>query len=62
MQDKIFAAVSMGGLVVFMGIVGWFVREPDLLIVIFLVLWIGILFFWRDLKSGGSHVADEGRD
>ena len=61
MLDRIFAAISMGGLVLFMGIVAWFVREPDLLIVIFVVLWIGILYFWRDLKAGGSHVEDEGR-
>ena len=62
MQDKIFAVISMGGLIVFMGIVAWFVREPDLLIVIVLVLLIGILFFWRDLKAGGSHVENRGRD
>ncbi len=61
MLDKIFAFVSMSGVVLFMGIVAWNVREPDLLILIFLVLWIGILFIWRDVRSDRSYVGDKAR-
>ncbi len=55
MLDKIFATISMLGVVAFLGVVMGFVREPDLWIVIILVLTIAIKFFCRDFRNGGVH-------
>ncbi len=54
MRDRIFATISMLGLIVFVGIVMVKVREPDLLIVCTLVLVIGIIFFRREFKGDGD--------
>ncbi len=54
MLDKIFAAIGMLALIAFMGVVLVFVMEPDLWIVTVLVLGIGILFLWQDIKPGGG--------
>ncbi len=56
MLDKIFAVVSMLAVIAFMGVVTVFVMEPDLWIVTILVLSIAIVFIWRELKAGGSHL------
>ncbi len=52
MLDRIFAAISMLGVIVFVGIVSWSVREPDLIIVSVLVIGIGIYYIWSDLPAG----------
>ncbi len=59
MLDKVFAAIGMLGVVAFMGVVIIGVKEPDLWIVTILILGIAILFFWEELKAGGSHLEDE---
>ncbi|MAF94703.1 MAG: hypothetical protein CMM60_02960 [Rhodospirillaceae bacterium] len=59
MLDRVFAAVSMLGVVAFMGVVIIGVKEPDLWIVTILILGIAILFFWWELKAGGSHLENE---
>ncbi len=51
----------MLGVVAFMGVVTIFVMEPDLWIVIIIVLVIGIMFFVRELKAGGSHIEGDSR-
>ncbi len=56
MLDRIFAVVSMLAVIAFMGVVTVFVMEPDLWIVTILVLSIAIIFIWRELKAGGSHL------
>jgi hypothetical protein len=56
MLDRIFAVISMLGVVAFMGVVTVFVMEPDLWIVTLLVLGIGIVYFWNELKAGGSQL------
>ena len=56
MLDWIFAVVSMLAVIAFMGVVTVFVMEPDLWIITVLVLSIPIIFIWRDLKAGGSHL------
>lgn len=58
MLDKIFAIVSMAGVVAFMGVVTVFVMEPDLWIVTILVLGIAIHFIRKDLNIGSSHQED----
>ncbi len=60
MLDKIFAAIGMLGVIAFMGVVTGFVMEPDLWIVTIVVIGIGIAYFVRELRAGGSHV--EGND
>ncbi len=62
MLDRIFAVIGMLGVVVFMGVVAVFVMEPDLWFVSIIVLSIDILYIWRDLKSGDSHIEDESHD
>ena len=56
MLDKVFAAISMLGVVAFMGVVIIGVWEPDLWIVTILILGIAILFVWEEIKAGGSHL------
>jgi len=57
--DKFFAIVSMAGVVAFMGVVIIGVKEPDLWIVTILILGIAILFFWEEIKAGGSHFEEK---
>ncbi len=59
MLDKVFAAIGMLGVVAFMGVVIIGVWEPDLWIVTILILSIAILFFWEDIRAGGSHLENE---
>ena len=59
MLDKVFAAVSMLGVVAFMGVVIIGVWEPDLWIVSILILGIAIHFVWEEIKAGGSHLEKE---
>jgi uncharacterized membrane protein len=59
MLDKIIAGVSLLALVCFLGIVISFVTEPDLWVVIIIVVYIAIYFIWREVREGGSHLEDE---
>ncbi len=59
MLDKIVAGVSVLALVCFLGIVISFVTEPDLWVVIFIVVYIAIYFIWREIRQGGSHLEGE---
>ena len=56
MLDKIVAGLSLLGLILFLGIVISFVTEPDLWVVILVVVYIAIYFIWRELRAGGSHL------
>ncbi|MCG8354258.1 MAG: hypothetical protein MI920_01680 [Kiloniellales bacterium] len=51
MADKILAIFSLGGLVAFMGVVVWFINEPDLWIVTLLVLAMAAYDFWITLRA-----------
>jgi hypothetical protein len=59
MLDKIFAAIGMLGVITFMGVVTVFVMEPDLWIITIIILSVGVLFLWRDIGAGPSHVEGE---
>jgi len=59
MLDKVFAAISMLGVVAFMGVVIIGVWEPDLWIVTIVILGIAILFVWEEIKASGSHLENE---
>ena len=59
MMDRLFAAISILGLATFMGIVMWFVREPDLIIVSVIGIGIGVYYFWQEIRAGGSHLEGE---
>lgn len=56
MLDKIMAAICLGGLILFMGWVNIRVMEPDLWLVSIAVLAIAIIYFWKELREGGSHL------
>ena len=59
MLDKIVAGVSLLGFAAFLGIVISFVTEPDLWVVLIVVVYIAGYFIWRELRQGGSHLEDE---
>lgn len=59
MLDKVFAIVSMLGVIAFMGVVIIGVKEPDLWIVTILILVIVVIFFFGDIKAGGSHLEEK---
>lgn len=56
--DRILAVLSILLLIAFMGIVTWFVNEPDLWIVVILVLVMASYDFWRTLKPRKGPNAD----
>ena len=62
MLDRIFATISMLGVIAFLGVVVWFVREPDLIIVTVLVIVIGVIYIWRDVAAGGQGAIADRRD
>ena len=58
MLDRVFAVLSLLALVGFMGIVTWFVNEPDLWIVVIVVLAMAAYDFWRTLTRRNGRGAD----
>ncbi len=62
MMDRIFATISLLGLIAFLGIVSVYVREPDLIMVTMLVIAIGVIFIWRDVAAGGQGAIAERMD
>ncbi|MDH3242344.1 MAG: hypothetical protein OEO83_16950 [Alphaproteobacteria bacterium] len=60
MLDWIYAIVSMSAVIAFLGVVLVFVRELDLIIVTLLVIAVGVLYFWQELKAGGAHANNAG--
>ncbi len=59
MLDKILAGLSILTLIAFLGIVISFVAEPDLWVVIIVVVYIAVYFIWREIRQGGSHLEGE---
>ena len=55
MVDKVLAAASILILVAFMSVVTVYVNEPDLWIVVIIVLAMGAYDFWRSFRPGGDH-------
>jgi hypothetical protein len=60
MLDKVLAALSLAGLYLFCYIMITFVHEPDLWVVIILVVLIATFFIVRELRMGGSHFESNG--
>jgi hypothetical protein len=57
MTDKIMAILALATMILFLGVVAWFVPEIDLIIVIAFVSLLAIYDFWQSLRgnrSGGS--------
>ena len=52
--DRIFAVTGLLGLIAFMGIVTFYVMEPDLWLVVLVGLVIAIYFVWQDVLAGGA--------
>jgi Flp pilus assembly protein TadB len=48
--DGIMATVAVCGLIAFIGIVGWLVGEPDLIIVFVIGGVLAVLDFWRSFR------------
>ncbi|PIW25716.1 MAG: hypothetical protein COW30_18780 [Rhodospirillales bacterium CG15_BIG_FIL_POST_REV_8_21_14_020_66_15] len=57
MLDRILAIGSLAGVILFCYILMKFVAEPDLWVVIIMVLTIASYFIIRELRQGGSHFA-----
>ncbi len=51
MIDKVLATLSVLMLAAFLGIVIWFVAEPDLIIVAVAVLAMVVFDFWRSTRT-----------
>lgn len=54
MTDKIMAILALATMIVFLGVVAWFVPDIDLIIVIALVSLLAIYDFWQSLRSKGA--------
>lgn len=56
MIDKFLAVVSLACLIGFMGVIIWFVPDPDLVIVTIIVLAMAVYDFYREAfrKGGGK--------
>jgi hypothetical protein len=55
MTDKIMAFIALATLIVFLGVVAWFVPEIDLIAVIALVSLFAIYDFWQQLRAKGKN-------
>ena len=56
MFDKVLAVLSVACLIGFMGIIIWFVPDPDLVIVTIIVLAMAVYDFYRDaFRNGGGN-------
>ena len=52
--DKVLATLSMLLLVAFLGILLWWVQEPDLIIVVVIVIVMALVDFWKGAGHGES--------
>lgn len=58
MSDRIFAILALAGLVAFLGILPWYVPEPDLIIVVTLVIIIACRDIWGTLRDTERKTSD----
>ena len=54
MTDKIMAFLAIATMILFLGVVAWFVPEIDLIIVIAFVSLLAIYDFWQQLRHNGN--------
>ena len=54
MTDKIMAFLALATMIVFLGVVAWFVPDIDLILVIAFVSLLAIYDFWRSLREKGN--------
>lgn len=55
MLDKVFALASIAMLAGFLAIVVTYVNEPDLWVVVVVVVVMAAFDFWRSFRPGGDH-------
>ncbi len=55
MTDKIMAIMALTTMIVFLGVVAWFVPEIDLIIVIGFVSLLAVYDFWHTLRGKGNN-------
>ena len=53
-SDPVLAALAMVGLVAFVGVVGWFVAEPDLIIVFLIGCGLAVFDFVKTARGGNG--------
>ncbi len=51
MTDRILATISILTFIAFMGIVVWFVAEPDLTIIVVVVILFAVYDFWDSMRD-----------
>ena len=61
MLDYVLAAISLILLAVFLGIVVFFVKEPDLTIVCVVGVLLCAFDFWRTLRQSGNETSGDGQ-
>jgi hypothetical protein len=59
MADKIFAPLAMLLFVAFVGLLAFYVNEPDLWIVIVVVCALGGFDFWKTVRESKDEAGDE---
>lgn len=57
--DPVLATLAMVALVAFIGVVGWFVAEPDLIIVFLIGCGLAIFDFWRTARGARNGDGDD---
>ncbi|MCB1725204.1 MAG: hypothetical protein H6959_06865 [Chromatiaceae bacterium] len=55
MTDKIMAILALSTMIVFLGVVAWFVPDIDLIIVIAFVSLLAVYDFWSSFRDPGKH-------
>ena len=54
MTDKIMAVLALVTMILFLGVVAWFVPDIDLILVIAFVSLLATYDFWRSLREKGG--------
>ena len=54
MTDAVLSILALAGFVAFLFILGWWVREPDLIIVLAIGVAMAAYDFWRSWRGSGN--------
>jgi hypothetical protein len=55
MIDALLSAIALLGFVAFLFVLGWWVREPDLIVVLVIGVALAAYDFWRAYRTGGQN-------
>lgn len=55
MIDALLSVVALAGFIALLAILGWWVREPDLIVVLIIGVAMAAYDFWRAFRQGQSN-------